>query len=245
MTRDLLIIVPTRSEIRPLIRHFHFRPVAQPAALAPGAAKDRAGLEVHEGKIGARHCWLVEGGFHRHLEKNIEGLLKDFPAKKVILAGTAGALRPEMKIGDVFLISEVIHEKDGRVLLVPLPQIFSGIKTATVLTGSVLADPRTKKRLLADFPAASLYDMESFYLADICLALKKDFLIIRTVSDMLATPWPPVKLLARHFERLRWPEFIFDLFKDRASCLQLLRLRRYFHQSMKNIAVIMEKALEQ
>jgi adenosylhomocysteine nucleosidase len=100
-----------------------------------------------------------------------ERLLPPLP-ELVIAAGFCGALRPQLKVGDVL--------------------------TSRILTvDRLVSDPADKLRLAEEFDADAV-DMESAAIAEVCAAKRVEFRSVRAVSDTADTALSPelVRLLS-------------------------------------------------
>jgi adenosylhomocysteine nucleosidase len=93
------------------------------------------------------------------------------PPQLVIAAGFCGALRPDLRVGDVVVESK---GTGGRVLTVP----------------RLVADPAEKRSLHAE-TGADVVDMESTAVAEVCAARGIPFLAVRAVSDTADTALSP------------------------------------------------------
>lgn len=229
--KDFLILVPTKTEAGPLASGLEFK------------LKNGGIFSTYEGVIGQLTGTIIVAGYSKKFRQNLPAIFVCFPSAKIILAGTAGGLKPDLKIGQVFLIKEVINQENGQTLKIEISEKWQNLPPAAALTGAALAELKLKKEFQKTWPAAQLYDQESFYFAEKCLADKKDFLILRVVSDELKTLLPPMELIRKHFEKINLRFFLGDFLKNPAGFWRLLKLRRNFKKGMKKLALVLKELL--
>jgi nucleoside phosphorylase len=126
-------------------------------------------------RIARRHGWtLITTGIGAEAVQS--ALSNRSQAGPVLLAGVAGALRPELKPGTAHLISEV-YTTEG-ILQSPLNR--NGLRA----TGAdeIVGTPQDKARL-AERTGAHVVDMESHAFAVAAEAAGRPWAIIRGVSD--------------------------------------------------------------
>ncbi len=97
----------------------------------------------------------------------------------IVVFGCAGALKPQLKAGDVFVVSEVIY-KDQKFTLNPLP----GLPSARVYSSDKLIKSGTLKQSLYERHQTELVEMEMGAILSSLNPLLRDKLIfIRGVVD--------------------------------------------------------------
>jgi adenosylhomocysteine nucleosidase len=116
--------------------------------------------------------------------------------KLVLSAGFSGALRPQQRVGDLILATEVV-DQDGRSWPTTWPgELPPGEWRPPLARGRILtmpaliADPALKKSLGERFDALAV-DMESATLAQLCQQQNIPFGCLRVISDGLDTPLSP------------------------------------------------------
>ena len=121
-------------------------------------------------------------------------LIKSFRPDLVISTGYAGGLSPEVRVGDIIVTGEVIHESGKRVIsrsvdgLNPSPPVRRG---PILTTNRFIPFSRDKKTLYAKF-GASAVDMESFFLGEEAEKSNIPFLSIRAISDAVDQDLPQI-----------------------------------------------------
>jgi nucleoside phosphorylase len=104
----------------------------------------------------------------------------------LISAGIAGALRQELKVGDLFWPRTVINVATGKRFASSYADA-----SGTVVSGRVIADAEHKRALREEF-AADLIDMEGAGIASIAESCGLPFYVVKTVSDEVNFPMPPM-----------------------------------------------------
>lgn len=104
--------------------------------------------------------------------------------RKLISAGIAGALSPELKVGDVGHIREVVHAGSGTR--------YPGASGKWILaTTDDVIDAATKQELLTKH-AADIVDMEAAAVAQVARARGLKFAAVKAISDEAAFEMPPL-----------------------------------------------------
>jgi adenosylhomocysteine nucleosidase len=120
----------------------------------------------------------VSGIGHSRARAIAEQITASSP-RMVIAAGFCGALQTGLAVGDVFQAAEVV-DLSGRVWTC---SPISGEKTGRLLTSNKLITTRGDKIELGLRHGASVVDMESAAIADVCAERGIPFASIRAVSD--------------------------------------------------------------
>ncbi len=152
------------------------------------------GMELPAAPASARA--IAGGPGFRRAEQAVRAALAQSKPDLVISAGTCGALRPGVQLGEVFAISRVESE-----LGVFTPQSLAG-PTAILRSQDRVAATREEKRQLAD-QGADLVDMEAAAVAAVCREKSVPFSAIKAVSDLADEDLP------LDFNRYRAPDGAF------------------------------------
>lgn len=115
--------------------------------------------------------------------------------RPVILAGLAGALRPDRMAGEAYVITEVRRDADelDRSLWPTYPESpgeRSGSAGCIVTSASPIACTRQEKESLARRSGADVVDLESVAFATVASSLGWRWGIVRGISDGPATDLP-------------------------------------------------------
>ena len=158
---------------------------------------------VYRGQLAGKPCILVQTGIgRRRAEKATQFLLERFPVTALISIGFAGALTPDLKIGDVVVCSTVCrasgfgrdeeqadaYAADAKLLAAASSGPRDGSKRflagTCVTTPGVVSGARAKQELSREFHA-QVVDMESYWIAGVASSRRVPFIAIRSVSDTL------------------------------------------------------------
>lgn len=190
---DPCVLFAMHREARPFLREF------RPQQRFPGAP------------CRARFCgpaWLtvltVETGIGPHrTERALEWLFSGpalggvaYRPKLVLSAGFAGALRDDLRVGDVVLATEVADPGGHRWPTtwpgdLPPGEWHPPLHRGRLLGGSKLVAVPEEKRALGQTNAALAVDMESATVARLCTRAGVPFGCVRAISDETATALSP------------------------------------------------------
>ncbi len=173
--RRLAIVVAMEQEVRPLLRSWRRREVD--GDRGSGARR----LKVFE----SENALLIVGGIGARAAARAARVVLDLSqARTLISAGSAGALKPELKVGDVFRPATVIDAASGNRFAV------KGGKGILVTAADVLG-PEEKKQLESRFPAEAV-DMEAAAVAAVAQERGVEFMALKSISDELDFALPPM-----------------------------------------------------
>jgi adenosylhomocysteine nucleosidase len=118
----------------------------------------------------------------------------------IISIGIAGALAPEMEVGDVVIAERVVtaceaFETDAK-WTARLAASFPSATIGAILGRGAIADTAEVKALLHDSTGAVAVDMESHLAADAALTRGLPFAALRVISDRADQSLPPAALTA-------------------------------------------------
>lgn len=94
--------------------------------------------------------------------------------ERVILAGLAGGLNPELEVGDVLVQGEADD----------------GIRRGVIFTADEIVDTSEKKRELRERTGADCVDLETRPIAEVCLRRLIPFVSLRAISDTAVEDLP-------------------------------------------------------
>ena len=158
----------------------------------------------------------------------------------VVSTGFAGALAPELRVGDILLAETVLEFGTGVEYSVRLPQCAQPAVRGRLLTiDSVAQDSATKLRLRQT--GTDAVDMEAAALARAVLARRLPFYCVRAVSDDARTSFEV------DFNAARRPDGTFSGWRIAAQAglslrrwRQLMDLKRAGEQASRNLAAFFE-----
>ena len=130
-------------------------------------------------------------------ERNLEAWLERRSAYAVFSIGFAGALSPELRVGDL-VVAESVYGSNAQpdhklVTAAARVQLDAPVRLGAALTSDIVLWRAAQKRELASSLAASeigFVDMESTAIAGVCTRLGVPFLIIRSITDLLEEDLP-------------------------------------------------------
>lgn len=167
--------------------------------------RTRAADRVYiDGFLNARRVVLVDAGpGGEAAAEAAEALIQAFTPNRMIAAGFAGALVPNLRRGRVVLPKILTDELSGETIDLWQPLLegpadaaaepervhvsadTGGSEAMTLLSTSTVAKSPDEKRLRAKKYGASLCDTASFAVAAVCRRLKVPFLSVRVILDEL------------------------------------------------------------
>ena len=169
---------------------------------------EREGLESIRGQIHGRGVAVFHTGVgEKSCRGQIEKFLQASQPKYLISAGFAGALNPELQIGDL-LLSENFSSPE--LLRSPhLDCLEDGLLVGKLITvPRVIASKSERERWAVESGAVAV-DMETKFIAAACAVHRVPMLSLRVMSDTPSEPLPAP------------PEVLFDLEKQRTSFVSL------------------------
>lgn len=173
--RKFAIVVAIEREVRPLVRRWRRHQVEA------GSGRGTRPLTVFE----SENAVLIIGGIGAKAAARAARMVMDLgQASTLVSAGSAGALRPELKVGDVLRPGTVIDAVTGKHFAVQ-----GG--TGTLVTAAEILGPGEKKKLASRFPADAV-DMEAAAVAAVAHERGVEFMAIKSISDELDFDLPPM-----------------------------------------------------
>lgn len=178
----IVILTSLRQELRPLIRRLNLSPIA---ASFHGEYRGLAITALTTGMGGVRATeWLSR-------------VVRDLDPQVLILAGFAGALKPDLPVGQVIHAAAVVNEAGQAWQLSsapPLPprcvQRAQAPQPVLLSARRPALNPEDKARLYQASGAPAL-DMESADVAQRAVSAGLPLIILRAISDTAADTIPP------------------------------------------------------
>lgn len=207
-----------------------------------------SGLTVREGGLRGRRTVVVLSGPGRQLAARATEILIDgHRPRRVISAGFAGALCPELKRNDILIADRLIDASDteprpavapdgattGRDLVVELSTgLLATLKQRGVHRGPLLTtdrvvrSPQQKQSLFHRYGALAV-DMETFAVAEVCLRCNVPFSSVRVVNDTAdeALPHDVEHLLAQKTGAAQFGAALGAIWRRPASAKDMYQLR--------------------
>jgi adenosylhomocysteine nucleosidase len=155
----------------------------------------REGVETIRGEINGLPIAVIHTGVGgKASQQSIEAFLKRERVDYLISAGLAGALDPELKLGDL-----IIAENYSSRELLESPHLRleeAAIYLAPIVTAPAIVESKADREKLAKESGAAAVDMETEFIAKACAVRKVPMISLRAISDTIAEPFPaPAKVL--------------------------------------------------
>ncbi|MFQ5996196.1 MAG: hypothetical protein ACE5KP_01040 [Dehalococcoidales bacterium] len=169
----------------------------------------RPDFKLYRGKYSNQDCLLVQTGMGKQrVETAARFTLEHFPVTTIISFGFAGALTPELRVGDIIICSTLYYcngrshpglksaslSSNGNLLELATRVLGSGRVRyscgSSISVPQPLSDPESKEKLYK-IAQAHIADMESYWIAKIASEERIPFLAIRAVTDARQGNLPP------------------------------------------------------
>jgi adenosylhomocysteine nucleosidase len=200
----------------------------------------RRDCRLYRGKFKNRDILLVQTGMGKERAENAtQFILERYPVTAIISLGFAGALAPELRIGDVVVCS-TLHGQPGLgteeqrlepcapdANLLSLASQGPGDRATRFCLGSGVTvlqlDSSTQKmQELSETFHADIIDMESYWIARIASARQIPFIAIRSISDTIQHSVQPFDRILASDGKLLWkkaaryfllhPQYLMNVF---------------------------------
>ena len=136
------------------------------------------GFKYHRGLLCGNNYVLVESGIgYEKALAATDNLASVFFPGRIISAGFAGALDPQMGRNAIYWPSQILHGNQSM-------KIPGASHPQTLVTAGHVVDTVEKKRQLREATGADLVDMESFAVAEYCREKRISFQSLRVVLDL-------------------------------------------------------------
>ena len=212
------------------------------ALLEKPASNSREGVENIRGRLHGKSVAVIHTGVGRKICcERMEVILRREQFEYVISAGFAGALEPELRIGNL-LVSE--NYSSPRLLRSPqldLPD--DGIFLGKLLTVSGVIESKAERERLAAKTGAVAVDMETEFIADACADHQLPLLALRAISDTPSEPFPAPANVLFDLEKQRtdFARLAFYLVTHPGAFSRLKAFRERIAVARKALSVVLEK----
>ncbi len=175
------------------------------AALEDVTTKQHGGTEITSGRYKGHEVILTESGIGKVAAASATALMIDnFEPDLVVNTGSAGALDPDLKIGEEVIGTQVAYsDVDVTVLGYAYGQVpnkplyyeadptvvkdfeqLAPVKEGLIVSGDQFVQDTAKKRILTHFPEALVAEMEAAAVAQVAYQFGTPFIVLRGVSDL-------------------------------------------------------------
>lgn len=180
--------------------------------LAGGQRAQLDGFPIVTGEYAGRPLLLCRTGLGRRAEAVARQVLERLPATSVVSLGFAGALVPQLQVGELLLCEQVYSAEGSAERLGPGQAVRSdshllalaqtaaqrhGLphrRGASLTVPQVVSSPKDKRELARTWPA-QLVEMESFWVGRVATDRGIPFLALRAIVDELDAWVPDVSLV--------------------------------------------------
>ena len=184
------------------------------------------GCKLYRGKFENRDALVVKTGMGKErAESATKIMLERYPVSAIISLGFAGALAPELSIGDVVVcstlhcahksehkwVSDGLCASDTHLLSLVsqgLEDIVAGCRLGSSVSLLQLESSTKKLAGLAEAFHAHIVDMESYWIASIASARQIPFIAIRSISDTMQDSVQPFDQILTSDGRLLWKKAV-------------------------------------
>jgi len=161
----------------------------------------------------------------------------------IISTGFAGALQPELKIGNIVVANEIVGLQ-GEPLKIDVGMNSDparGLHVGRTLTVDKMIRTIIEKQTLSAQTGAIAVDMESLAVATVCRETKTRFMAVRAISDDMSADLPPEVLsLVGETGAIRFGAVIGSLWKRPSSIKDMWRMREHAMDASEKLASFLD-----
>ncbi len=192
---------------------------------------------------------FVESGLGYARARNATlSLIEAHTPNWIISCGFSGALLPEMKIGDIVVANGIV-DMHGQSILLPVNMSTEGKSTlhvGKILTSDEMIRTVTEKQQLAEKHSVIAVDMESLAVAQVCQEQKKNFMVIRVISDDLSQDLPPeILTILSSTGGMRLGAALGSIWKRPSSIKEMWKLRENATFAAERLAIFLDGVIKQ
>ncbi len=203
--------------------------------------------KLYRGKYENRDALLVKTGMGKErAESATKFILERYPVTAVISLGFAGALAPELRIGDVVVCSTLYCDSTEEVCtsdahLLSLASQGPGDRATRFCLGSSVtvlqldSSPQKMQELSEPFHA-HIVDMESYWIARIASAQQIPFIAIRSISDTMQHSVQPFDQILASDGKLLWKKAVLCFLLHPQYLVNVFTLFRNTRPAKRNLA---------
>ncbi len=209
---------------------------------------------LYRGKFKNRETLLVQTGMGKERAENATRFtLEHYPVTAIISLGFAGALAPELRIGDVVVCSALLcapgtEQKEEKLEplapdanLLSLASQGSGDGATRFCLGSgvtvlQLNSSIQKMQGLSETFHADIVDMESYWIARIASARQIPFIAIRSISDTMQDGVQPFDRILASDGKLLWKKAVRCFLLHPQYLMNVFTMFRNTRPAKRNLA---------
>jgi adenosylhomocysteine nucleosidase len=171
--KKIAIIAALEREIAPLVKGWNATSVESQRRTIKIFESDNAIVAC--GGIGGISARIATDAVWRHAKGNIE---------MFVSAGFAGALVPELKVGNIFEPASIVGDSDNNTI-----DTASG--NGKLVSAGAIAGVEHKRIFASNYQAQAV-DMEAFAVADVARVYNVPCIGVKVISDEYEFPMPPM-----------------------------------------------------
>jgi adenosylhomocysteine nucleosidase len=221
----------------------------------------RRDCKLYRGKFKDRDALLVKTGMGKERAENATRfILNCYPVAAIISLGFAGALDPQLMIGDVVVCSTLYYANglkqeaqkaepcasDARLMSAALrgtdDRAIRFRPGSSVTVVQLDSDPRKMQELRETFHA-DIVEMESYWIARIAFSRQIPFIAIRSISDTMQQGIQPFDRILALDGRLLWKETVFCFLLHPWYLKNVFTLFRNTRRAKRNLTVFVSQLL--
>jgi adenosylhomocysteine nucleosidase len=215
-----------------------------------------------QGEYGSKKVLLMQTGIGKdRVEQSAYPILESYPLTALISLGFAGALKPELRTGEIVLCTKVHHLDNGQGeatkgaphspnedLLQRAGEVSASCGLSWLNGSSVTimkpAYHTQEKIKLSKMAQAEVCEMEDYWLAQAAGKKQIPFLAVRVVYDEMQTPLPDFERIVDHDGNLRLRQLIPYFLTHPRYVLNAPVLYRNSHRAKDRLATFVKSFLD-
>jgi len=197
---------------------------------------------------GVRIVAVESGAGMVKAERAARELIAVHSPKWVLSCGFAGALQPQLAVGDMIAVNQIVddHAHELQIDLKMEADPARKLHVGRLATVSKIVRTVAEKQQLGARTGALAVDMETFAVAKVCQELQRKFLAFRVISDDLSADLPPeVMSIFGDTGAVRFGAVIGSLWKRPSSVTDLWKLREQAGKAGEHLADFLDGVVKQ
>lgn len=207
------------------------------------------GFVFRGGRYDGIRIAVVESGLgFVRVRKATQALIDGHSPSWLLSCGFSGALRPEMKTGNVVMANEIVdqHGHELSLNLNAASDEANGLYVGRILTADAMVRTVEEKQQLAEKHSAIAVDMESLAVAQIAHDARIRFMAIRVISDDMSIDLPPEVLsILGDTGAVRLGAAVGSLINRPGSFKEMMHLRSNAQAAAKSLATFLDGVIHQ
>jgi nucleoside phosphorylase len=178
---------------------------------------------------------LITGMGQANARRAVEAVLKTVRPALVLSCGFAGALKPELKTGDIVFSAEPNSPLDAVLTA-------SGAKASKFYCANRVATTAREKQELRQSTGADAVEMESDMICALCKAARIPCAIVRVILDTAQEDLPlDFNALIKADQSLNYPKLLLTLIRSPGKIAALLRLQQQSKAAAQRLAGVLTR----